>query len=185
MAGATTFSKNETLQETEEQHTSAQRLDVERHAPAPSYVSRQVHAKQYERVGSSDVESAPSEGASTSSAMPAEAKRFIPLQQWEGVVTEVGEESFWAETHDLTHSENPVEVVELPLADLPREDRDMLQPGSVFYWIVGYEDSRGGQRRRSSEICLKRGPTWTRAKLERVQENAQHLFREMCGDGSD
>lgn len=103
---------------------------------------------------------------------------FHALQRWEGVVSAIEEETFVARLTDLT-SEGPDEEVELPLADVPSEDRDLLEAGAVFYWAIGYRDEASGQRQRVSALRFRRLPVWSagelRAARERVAEVAAAL----------
>ena len=103
-------------------------------------------------------------------------ERIRVLQQWEGVVTDVGEDSFWADLQDLGDSSLPIEIVELPIEEGPEDDRDLLVEGGIFYWSIGYETSVGGQLRRMSEIRLRRTPRWTKRAIQRVRQRAEELF---------
>src|SRR5437867_457410 len=55
-------------------------------------------------------------------------RRFELLQQFEGAVTEVENDSFWAELLDLTNRSNPPEFVELLVAEIPIADRELIAP---------------------------------------------------------
>ena len=102
--------------------------------------------------------------------------RVTVLQQWEGVVTEVGDETFFAELDDLTDSSRPIEIVELSLDEIAVEDRPLVKNGACFYWSIGYETSPGGTIRRVSEIRLKRVPKWSRRSIEALEREAESLF---------
>lgn len=112
-------------------------------------------------------------------------RRFEILQQWEGTVTSIEQDAFWADLRDLTVPSNPTEIVELPIDEVAISDRLLLQPGSVFYWSVGYETSSGGQIRRVSEIRLRRTPVWSRRALEAAKSLGQELFERFCGELDD
>jgi hypothetical protein len=99
------------------------------------------------------------------------------LQQFEGKVTDVDGDSFWADINDLTHPDNPTEVVELSIDEIAIPDRSILRVGSVFYWIIGYETSRVGTIRRISEIRMRRAPLWTVHSLRRARERAAKRLR--------
>jgi hypothetical protein len=105
-------------------------------------------------------------------------RRFIPLQQWECAVTEINEESLWAELHDLTNPTNPPEEAELFLENFSMADRALLRVGSVFYWVIGRDTTPSGQIRNVSELRLKRTPRWTQRKIESIHAKGADLFRE-------
>lgn len=78
------------------------------------------------------------------------------MQEWEGVVTAVGSESFQADLYDITagHSEANEET-ELPIEDIQPEDLLRLAPGATFRWVVGYHRSSGGVRTRGFRIHFR------------------------------
>ena len=115
-------------------------------------------------------------GDANSGMGPQAARRFNILRQWEGVVTSVSNENITATLEDLTDDEAAPETVSLPLAEIPPSDRELLQPGCVFYWHIGYDTSEGGQLRRVSEIRVSRTPEWSSHQLARVQSRASEQF---------
>ena len=107
---------------------------------------------------------------------------FEVLQQWEGIVSEVTEDSVWADLVDLTDRTRAEEIVELPLAEIPEADRSILRPGSVFYWAIGREWSRGGQMRRVSEIRVRRTPQWSQHSVDLLKVKAMALMDRFDGN---
>jgi hypothetical protein len=69
---------------------------------------------------------------------------FISLQKWEGVVTEIGKEFFFARLYDLTNKGNEEEA-EFSVDEISEDERDLFVSGAVFYWNIGYHDSYTGQ----------------------------------------
>lgn len=108
-------------------------------------------------------------------------RRFRLLQQWECVVNEVAEDSVWAEITDLTDRSRADEVVELPLDEFPLADRELLVPGGVFYWAIGYEHTKGGQVRRVSEIRFRRTPKWSKQTVEQLKTKARTMLKQFGG----
>ena len=108
-----------------------------------------------------------------------QARRFQVLQQWEGIVTDIGRETFWGEVVDLTDRSNPSEVVEIPFSEIATSDRQLLKPGSVFYWSIGYETSPGGQIRRVSEIRARRSPVWSQHAVDSIKSRAKQLLNQL------
>jgi hypothetical protein len=113
-------------------------------------------------------------------SLPLESVRV--LQQWEGVVTEVADDSFFADLQDLNDSAEPIEVVELPFEEVPKDDRPLLQEGAVFYWSIGYETTAGGTLRRMSEIRLRRTPRWTKRAHRQAEQRAEELLERLANE---
>lgn len=104
---------------------------------------------------------------------------YVLLQKWEGVVKKIENESFLAELKDLT-DEGPEEEAEFPIDDIPNSDKELVAPGAVFYWCIGYLDTLNGQRVRASEIRFRRLPTWTDREVERAKSEAEQI-RDVIG----
>lgn len=103
-----------------------------------------------------------------------ERERFIPLQKWEGVVLKTGLETFLARLVDLTHC-NQDEEAELSVDEVSAADANLLKPGGVFYWTIGYLDDRFGQRQRASRIRFRRLPAWTVEEIAYARREADSL----------
>jgi len=100
-----------------------------------------------------------------------------PLQEWEGCVTEIRSDEFVADLLDLTAGD-AVEAEEavIPKDELSPEDHARLAIGSRFWWVVGYEASVGGARKRVSQIGLPDLPPMTQADLDRGRGWADWLY---------
>lgn len=109
------------------------------------------------------------------------AGRYVPLASWEGVVTDVSSETFNARL--VTIGGKDEYDAEIPVDEVAESDRDLLAPGAVFYWYLGYRISVAGTRERSSVIRFRRLPAWTQADLTRV-ENRTEAFRRLLGECS-
>ncbi len=108
-------------------------------------------------------------------------ERIKVLQQWEGIVTAVTDDSFFAELQDLGDVSQPLEIVEILIAEVPEEDRSLLVEGAIFYWSIGYETSLGGQLKRISEIRMRRTLRWTKRALQRASKRAEELVELHSG----
>ncbi len=106
-------------------------------------------------------------------------RRLAVLQSWEAAVTDIDDGVLWAELRDLTKPANPPEEAELSLDNFSVADRALLRIGSVFYWIVGYQTSPGGQITNVSELRLRRTPQWSQYTIDSIQAKAAELFREL------
>ncbi len=117
---------------------------------------------------------------------PSVAKsRFRLLQQWEGCVLEVHEESFTSIVHDQTDPNNSPEEVELSIEDVPPNDRRWLVTGAIFYWSIGYNDLANGQRLRSSIINFRRMPAWRERDIEKMKNKASRLSSFLKSNHND
>ena len=109
--------------------------------------------------------------------LPSESRLgvFLALQRWEGVVLDVGQETFTARLADRTSPSREEEEVEIPLDEVSRSDLNLLSPGAIFYWSIGYLDRPSGQRLRESVIRFRRLPAWSRHELDVARRRAKEL----------
>ncbi|MBF0549269.1 MAG: hypothetical protein HQK60_01920 [Deltaproteobacteria bacterium] len=105
---------------------------------------------------------------------PSRQDTFISLQKWEGTVSYIGEESFMACLFDLT-APGPDEEAEIPIKEISLDDRELLKPGAVFYWSIGYQDSKKGQRTRASKIRFRRLPAWRIEEIKGAEDDARKI----------
>src|ERR1700733_12686035 len=98
--------------------------------------------------------------------------KVIVLQRWIGRVASVHADRFFAVTIDVTNPRNPAEEVEFDLAEVSEGDRSLVAEGAMFYWSIGYQDSRGGQRERISSLRLVRAPRLRETTVNRIFERA-------------
>jgi hypothetical protein len=99
---------------------------------------------------------------------------FSPLQEWEGYVVTVTEKNFTARLTDITKGALIEEdEVELPLDDLTEVERQALKRGSIFRWVIGYQITRTGQRKRASQIVFRQLPRWTKRELDEATRQGQ------------
>ncbi len=107
------------------------------------------------------------------------------LQNWEGYVLEVGQETFTARLI-TKQGDNVGEefVAEIYLDEIDAEDRLLLAAGAVFYWSIGYYERPSG-RMRFSSIRMRRLPQWSAADLARAQKTAEELSRLLDGAVTD
>ena len=90
-----------------------------------------------------------------------------PLQEWEGYVLSVGPDSFTARLLDLTAgSVYEEEEAEIPIQEISERDRPRIQSGAIFRWVIGYERSTSGVRKRVSVIVFRDLPAITERDLQ-------------------
>ncbi len=103
--------------------------------------------------------------------VPMSREGFEVLQKFEGTVLSVTGDAFVARLVDRTHA-GPEEEAEIPLGEIMPGDRELVQPGAVFYWVIGYRREAHGQLSRSSVIRFQRIPSWSPTEVERAKEAA-------------
>ncbi len=101
---------------------------------------------------------------------------FHALQEWEGYVIEIGEDDFTVRLLDLTagalHEE---EEAVIPLSEISEDDLKRLRLGSVFRWVIGYERSASGTKRRVSQIVFRDLPAMTKQDISEGEEWAKKV----------
>ena len=78
------------------------------------------------------------------------------LQEWEGYVVEMRETEFTARLTDLTAGDShEKEEAVVPMAEISHHDAARMRVGSIFRWVIGYERSTAGTRKRVSRIVFR------------------------------
>ena len=108
------------------------------------------------------------------------------LQEWEGWVLETGEHEFTARLTDLTTSGSASkfdwmddEEATFPYSEISEEDLTRLRPGSIFRWVIGYERSASGSKRRVSQIVFRDLPAMTRQDIALGEEWARKVAQSL------
>ncbi len=111
---------------------------------------------------------------------PWPARTFHALQEWEGYVVAIRDKDFVVRLLDLTFgSTSEEEEADIPLAEISGEDSVKIRPGSVFRWVIGYERSNAGAKRRVSEIVFRDVPEITEADLRDGEAWAHEAIRSL------
>ena len=96
---------------------------------------------------------------------------FHAFQEWQGYVVEIGTTSFVARLVDVTAgSIFEQEEAIIPLAELSDADSAKIELGSVFRWVIGYERSVTGNKKRVSLIVFRDLPTITKNDLQHSEK---------------
>ena len=97
------------------------------------------------------------------------------LQEWEGYVVEFDREKFVARLVDLTTaSTHEEEEAVIPMAEVSDCDIAGLGVGSIFRWVIGYERSPAGTKKRVSQIVFRDLPRIS----ERDYEDGKNWARD-------
>lgn len=143
-----------------------------------------VGAPSSRAAGTEDVDPNPAPAVvarlATAQRLTSAPTRFDLRQQWEGTVAAVEGDSFTVTLQDLTDPRVPEESAELFIEDVGESDRALIEPGAVFYWSVGYEDTPRG-RERKSIIRFRRLPGWSKQELSAVRAKTAELSDYFLG----
>ncbi len=101
---------------------------------------------------------------------------FHLLQEWEGYVTEIGEDDFTVRLLDLTAgSSYEEEEAVIPLSEISEDDLKRMRLGSIFRWVIGYERSASGNKQRVSRIVFRELPVVTKKDIAEGEEWARRV----------
>ena len=102
------------------------------------------------------------------------------LQEWEGYVVELGPGEFVARLVDLTGgSSHEEEEAIIPLEEVSESDAAKMAVGSIFRWVIGYERSLAGTKRRVSQIVFRDLPRITQSDFREGREWARETLRAL------
>ena len=114
-----------------------------------------------------------------------ESPREVVMQEWEGQVQEVGESVFSARLVDLTrNSREETEEADLPMDYLGEADRDLVVPGALFRWIIGYNWA-SGEKQPFTRVVIRRLPIWTEREIKSADQEAAELHDALFGNASE
>jgi hypothetical protein len=108
---------------------------------------------------------------------------FTPLQEWEGYVLEIGKDSFTARLIDITtNSKLEEEEADFNILDLSDTDKQLLHPGAIFRWAIGYRRTTSGSKERVSSIIFRRLPAWTDREIKENRKKAKKISAILKGE---
>lgn len=100
------------------------------------------------------------------------------LQEWEGYVVEVEGDELVARLVDLTAgSTHEEEEAVIPLAEISEPDVANVRVGSIFRWVIGYERSPSGTKKRVSQIVFRDLPRMTERDFREARSWAHEMRR--------
>jgi len=101
---------------------------------------------------------------------------FHALQEWEGYVVEIEDDEFVARLIDLTAGRShETEEATIPLSEISEYDASRMVLGSIFRWVIGYERSPEGTRKRISQIVFRDLPRVTEADVREGEDWAREI----------
>ena len=91
---------------------------------------------------------------------------------------EVSGDEFVAALVDLTAgSSHEEEEAIIPLTEISDDDAASLRAGRIFRWVIGYERSRSGTKKRVSQIVFRDLPRVIERDLQQGREWARETRR--------
>ena len=109
-------------------------------------------------------------------APPSRRATLHALQEWEGHVVDIGDNEFVARLVDLTAGDtHESDEAIIPMAEISERDASRLVVGSIFRWVIGYERSPEGTRKRVSQIVFRDLPRVTGTDLRQGEEWADKV----------
>ena len=141
---------------------------------APNASSRQAPTGREQELGARII------GLPPVPARPALRASFHALQEWEGYVADVDETEFFARLVDLTaRGSHEEEEAVIPRAELSDGDNARMRVGSIFRWVIGYERSPAGTKKRVSQIVFRDLPALTKSDLRDGESWARKMARSL------
>ena len=102
---------------------------------------------------------------------------FHALQEWEGYVTEINDTKFVAYLIDITAGESyEKSEADIPIDEISEEDASKIQVGSIFRWVIGYELTVSGTKKRVSHIVFRNLPVITKTDLRNGEKWARKIM---------
>lgn len=154
--------------------------------PPPKFRSEQISRQNLAPISGhrDNIEPSPKSGTVSLPLPNLNPDSFITLQRFEGTVLAMRDDVFLARIIDKT-ARQPDEEAEIPIEEVMPGDRELVKPGAVFYWVIGYERKSYGQQTRASVIRFRRLPVWSDMDIERARSAAKTFLSFLDFDEAD
>lgn len=102
------------------------------------------------------------------------------IQSWTGYVSDIEEDNFTAK---LIDKKDPTtyEIATFSKEDVSDGDLNLLKPGAVFYWSIGYATNKG-QRIKQSLIRFRRSGNISVQVFDQAMDRAEELNQNLTWD---
>ena len=105
---------------------------------------------------------------------------FSAVQEWQGYVVEIGKTEILARLTDVTGgSLYEGEVATIPLDEISDNDQEKMETGSIFRWVIGFQRSPLGTKKRVSLIVFRDLPAMRNVDFEQGQRWADRMFQSL------
>lgn len=102
---------------------------------------------------------------------------FRTLNQWQGYVLEKNDDTFRARIRDLTDPQRPEEEIVLDMDEVSEAEWELVAPGAIFYFYIGYKVDESGQRFRAAVIKFRCAVPRTKSEIEKIERSAARIAR--------
>lgn len=101
------------------------------------------------------------------------------IQLWEGRVLDVDlHNDVMSVLLSARIGQVPDHIGEIDLQWVADQDRDLVQPGAVFYLTL-FKQLRGSSVRNAQELRFRRRPSWSRQQIQRIHADAVMIRSKM------
>ncbi len=109
-----------------------------------------------------------------------ERERLEVLDNWEGVVTAVEGDSFFASMRRTNSKIKRAEdEFEINIDNVARGDRELVHVGAVFYLTVGTRHPHGEGPQKTTLIIFRRMPRWSSRDIARAEAASTELWEKL------
>lgn len=99
-------------------------------------------------------------------------RSLSPLMEWEGSVEGIEGDEFFARLTNVTTGEHlPTEEARFPVSELNEVQRDNLEVGAIFRWVIGLQRLPNGNKQRVSELFFRRLPAHSEKEINATVES--------------
>jgi hypothetical protein len=109
---------------------------------------------------------------------------FVTEHRWQGHILSVDTNGkFWARVYDMSQeNSNEVEEAQFDLEDVPDLMKDLVRPGGIFFWDIGFQVEPSGRRVRQSLLSFPMIPRVTAKEQQAARERALSRFASLGWD---
>ncbi len=103
------------------------------------------------------------------------------IAEWEGYVTEIGQETFEARLRGILGEgvEGELEEATIPVAEVTGPNKELFAVGALFRLCVSYEQYGSGQIRRYTDLVFRRLPAYRKQDLDAAIQRAGERLSEL------
>jgi hypothetical protein len=106
---------------------------------------------------------------------------FKSTKKWEGMIVDIMDDSFSARLVGDDTSQDD-EYTTFTFEEIDPADHELIVPGAIFYWNIGYTINSVGTKTRDSIIIFRRSPRWSPSDRREIVEDSKKILR--CFDDS-
>lgn len=110
---------------------------------------------------------------------------FVTERRWQGrILTVDADGNFWARVYDVDEENvDEMEEVQFDSEDVSDLMKDLVKPGGIFFWDIGFQVEPSGQRVRQSVLSFPMIPRVSQQERQAARERAERRFSALGWDG--